>query len=135
MIPAAVLNDLVCQAQADYDAALGFLIGTRDRPLPEADPTAAGARELVVPLLQRVCDVYLSRLEQVESIARGAEAEEREQARAARHARYDGFTPRGLEVCEHKCCPPAVCSLVGGCDRHDQAYSEAEIARFYRDAS
>ena len=85
MIPAQVLQDIVLQAQADYDAACGFLIGTRDRPLPESDPTAAGARELVVPLLQKVCDIYLSRLEQVEGIARGAEAQEREQ----RRNRYD----------------------------------------------
>ena len=127
MIPAVVLQDMVLQAQRDYDSACGYLIGVRDRALPESDPTAAGARELAVPLLQRVCDVYLSRLEQVEGIARGAEAEERvaqrqeqEVARAERRARYDDFTPRGLATCEHKCCPPAVCEYVGDCDAHRQ---------------
>lgn len=87
MIPAVVLTDMVCQAQADYDAACGYLIATRDRPLPESDPTAAGARDLAVELLERLCQVYESRLEQVESIARGVEAEEREQT--ARRSRYD----------------------------------------------
>lgn len=89
MIPAQVLNDLVCAAQRDYDSAIGYLIATRDKPLPESDPTAAGARDLAVELLERLCQVYESRLEQVESIARGAEADERERLHAENRARYE----------------------------------------------
>lgn len=85
MIPASVLNDWLIEAQAEYDRVCGFLIGMRDSAAN--DPVAAGAREMALPHLQKVCDIYLSRVEQLTDIARGVEAEERE--RTARRSRYD----------------------------------------------
>lgn len=73
MIPAVTLNDWILQAQAEYDRVCGFLIALRDSR--DEDPPAAKARELALPHLQRVCQIYEARLEQVEGLARGEVAD------------------------------------------------------------
>lgn len=89
MIPAADLNDWHVQASAEYDRACAWLLIARDST--SADPFSRGARELVVPLLERVCEVYESRLEQVEAVARA------QQEQPQRRTRYD-VLPNAVSV-------------------------------------
>ena len=38
------------------------------------------------------------------------------------------FVPRGLGVCEHRCCPPAVCDYVKDCHLHSDVALTVSVA-------